>query len=55
MKKVFVIVLAALIAADLIVRLLPLGFAQAFGLPCEIIAFILRAASLVLVILDLKA
>ena len=49
------IVLAALIAADLIVRLLPLGFAQAFGLPCEIIAFALRAASLALVILDLRA
>lgn len=49
------IVLAALIAADLIVRLLPLGFTQAFGLPCEIIAFALRAASLALVILDLRA
>ena len=49
------IVLAALIALDLIVRLIPLGFTKAFGLPCEIIAFALRAASLVLVILDLKA
>ena len=49
------IVLAALIALDLIVRLIPLGFTQAFGLPCEIIAFVLRAVSLVLVLLDLRA
>ena len=49
------VVLAVLIALDLIVRLIPLGFTQAFGLPCEIAAFVLRAVSLVLVILDLKA
>ena len=49
------IVLAVLIALDLIVRLIPLGFTQAFGLPCEILAFALRAASLVLVISDLRA
>lgn len=49
------IVLAAWIAVDLIVRLLPLGFTKAFGLPCEILAFALRAASLVLVLLDLRA
>ena len=49
------IVLAVLIAIDLIIRLIPLGFTQAFGLPCEIIAFALRAASLVLVVLDLRA
>ena len=49
------IVLAALIALDLIVRLIPLGFTKAFGLPCEILAFALRAASLVLVLLDLRA
>ena len=49
------IVLAVLIALDLIVRLIPLGFPQAFGLPCEIIAFALRAVSLVLVLLDLRA
>ena len=48
------IVLAALIALDLIVRLIPLGFTQAFGLPCEIAAFVLRAVSLVLVLLDLR-
>ena len=49
------VVLAVLIAIDLILRLLPLGFTAAFGLPCEIIAFALRAASLVLVLLDLRA
>ena len=49
------IVLAVLIAIDLIVRLIPLGFPQSFGLPCEIAAFTLRAGSLVLVLLDLRA
>jgi len=49
------VVLAVLIALDLIVRLIPLGFTKAFGLPCEILAFALRAMSLILVILDLRA
>ena len=49
------IILAALIAIDLVLRLLPLGFTKAFGLPCEIIAFALRAASLILILLDLRA
>ena len=49
------VVLAVLIAIDLILRLLPLGFTEAFGLPCEILAFALRSASLVLVVLDLRA
>ena len=49
------VVLAVLIAIDLILCLLPLGFAKAFGLPVEILAFALRAVSLVLVILDLRA
>ena len=49
------VVLAVLIAIDLILRLLPLGFTKAFGLPCEILAFALRSASLVLVVLDLRA
>lgn len=49
------VVLAVLIAIDLILRLLPLGFTKAFGLPCEIIAFALRSASLILVLLDLRA
>ena len=49
------VVLAVLIAIDLVLRLLPLGFTRAFGLPCEIIAFALRSASLILVLLDLRA
>ena len=49
------VVLAVLIAVDLILRLLPLGFTKAFGLPCEVLAFALCAVSLVLVILDLRA
>ena len=49
------LVAAALVYGVVMNRLLPLGFAQAFGLPCEIIAFALRAASLALVILDLRA
>ena len=49
------VVLAILIAIDLILRLLPLGFTKAFGLPCEILAFALRSASLILVLLDLRA
>lgn len=49
------VVLAVLIAIDLILRMLPLGFTKAFGLPCEIIAFALRSASLILVLLDLRA
>ena len=49
------VVLAVLIAIDLILRMLPLGFTKAFGLPCEILAFALRAVSLILVLLDLRA
>ena len=49
------VVLIALIAIDLVLRLLPLGFTKAFGLPCEIIAFALRAVCLVLILLDLRA
>ena len=49
------VVLAVLIAIDLILRLLPLGFTKAFGLPCEILAFALCAVSLILVLLDLRA
>lgn len=49
------IVLVVLITIDLIARLLPLGFTEAFGLPCEIIAFALRAVCLVLILLDLRA
>lgn len=49
------VVLIALIAIDLVLRLLPLGFTKAFGLPCKIIAFALRAVCLVLILLDLRA
>lgn len=47
------LVLAALIALDLIARLLPLRFAVLFGMPVTILAFTLRAVCLALVILDL--
>ena len=46
-------VLAVLIILDLIVRLIPLGFNQVFGLPSMIIGFVVRAACLCLVLLDL--
>ena len=49
------VVLAALIALDLIARLLPLRFSAAFGLPVTVLAFAVRAGCLVLVLLDLKA
>lgn len=47
------IILAALIALDLLARLLPLRFAALFGMPVTILAFVLRAVCLALVILDL--
>lgn len=49
------IVLAVLIGLDLICRFLPLGFVGAFGLQTEIPAFLIRACSLVLILLDLRA
>ncbi len=49
------VILAALMAADLVLRLLPLGFAAQFGLAAELPAFALRAAGLVLILLDLRA
>ena len=49
------VVLLALIAADLIVRLLPLRFNLAFGLPTAIAAFLIRLGCLALVWLDLRA
>ena len=48
-------VLAVLIALDLIARFLPLGFVGAFGLGAEIPAFVIRAACLFLILLDLRA
>ena len=48
-------VLAGFIAADLLLRLLPLSFNQAFGLPCAVAGFLVQAACLVLTLLDLRA
>ena len=48
-------VYAALIAADLILRLIPARFNLAFGLPMSIAGFAVRLNCLVLVILDLTA
>ena len=43
------------IAADLLLRLLPLGLNRAFGLPAAILGFALQLACLVLCVLDLRA
>ena len=47
--------LAALLAFDLVLRLLPFGFNLAFGLPAAIIGWLCRAACLAFVVLDLRA
>ena len=49
------IVFAALIAIDLVVRLLPLRCNLAFGWPIAILSFFIRLACLVLILLDLRA
>lgn len=49
------VVFAALIAVDLIVRLLPLRCNLAFGWPIAIIAFAIRLGCLALILLDLRA
>ena len=51
MHKLFI----ALIACDLIIRLIPVKANLAFGLSGAVIGFILRAGCLYLLILDLKA
>ena len=43
------------IAADLLLRLLPLGLNRAFGLPAAILGFALQLGCLVLCVLDLRA
>ena len=48
-------VYAALILADLVLRLLPFSFNLAFGLPFAIAGFLLRLGCLALVFLDLRA
>ena len=50
-RKVFM----ALLAIDLIVRLLPLDFNRVFGLPVMAIGFVLRAACIAALYMDLKA
>ena len=47
--------LAALIALDLVIRLLPLGFNQAFGLPLAVVGWLCQTVCLAFVILDLRA
>ncbi|MBR3385638.1 MAG: hypothetical protein IKG69_10635 [Atopobiaceae bacterium] len=48
-------VLAALLAFDLVLRLLPFGFNLTFGLPAAVIGWLCRAACLAFVVLDLRA
>ena len=47
--------LVALLAFDLVLRLLPFWFNLAFGLPAAIIGWLCRAACLAFVVLDLRA
>ena len=47
------IVLAALMLADLVLRLLPLGFNTAFGTAANIVGFVIRLICLALVVLDI--
>lgn len=49
------LVFAALIAVDLVLRLLPMRFNTVFGLPCAIAGFAIRLGCLVLILLDLRA
>ena len=49
------IVLAVLVAADLVIRLLPLPFCFTFGIPAEAFGFILRLGCLALILADLAA
>ena len=46
---------AGLIAADLVLRLLPLGVNRAFPLWAAAVGFVLRLACLVMIVLDLRA
>lgn len=49
------LVFAALVAADLLLRLIPLRFNLAFGWPGAVLGFLGRAACLALILLDLRA
>ena len=44
-----------LIAADLLVRLIPMKFNLAFGWPMAIIGFLVRAGFIALLIMDIRA
>jgi hypothetical protein len=46
---------AALVAADLLLRLVPLRFNLAFGWPCAVLGFLGRGVCLALILLDLRA
>ena len=48
-------VLAVFIACDLVLRVLPFGFNLAFGLPAAIIGWLVQAACLAFVVLDLHS
>ncbi len=50
-RKAFI----ALIAIDLVIRLLPMKFNLAFGWPAAMIGFIIRAVSIVLLYMDIRA
>lgn len=50
-RKVFIV----LIAADLLVRLIPMKFNLAFGWPMAIIGFLVRAGFIALLIMDIRA
>ena len=45
----------ALIAIDLVIRLIPFKFNLAFGLPMAVIGFVVRAGFIVLLMMDLRA
>ena len=47
------IIFAVLIAADLIVRVVPFGFNSSFGVAAAVIGFIFRAACLALLVYDI--
>ena len=49
------VVLAVLLSADLLLRLLPFSFNGAFGISAAVLGFAVRLACLVLVLLDLRA
>ena len=44
-----------LIALDLVLRVLPFGFNMAFGLPFEVIGFVIRLLSVAALYMDIKA